>query len=480
MDSRHAIFMWFQLFIDVLIRMQQKSNDIENIVEVCKNIYQNNVQEMGVINEFERMYRSEDGIRWYTRDACFYRIINKALRTQNYDVLLTFRCFISDIAKQIKGLHDDFMRTTASREKKRVFRGEAMKTTELELLRKNIGAFVSMNHFVSTSENESVAVEFALENLSKAKLELVLYDIEIDPCLPTKAFAFLKDRTDFPGEEEVLFMLGTMFRIKNVIEKSSGQLCRIELILVSENDIALKNLFHHMRNEIGNDAHWDSLGKILIEMGEYEQATKCYQRLTNEAKLTLADAESGLGHVDWRSHKNTQSLEHHHEALKIRQQLLDTNHEKIAESLSFIGGAYWSEKNYSQALTHLQKALEIQIKLGLSGRIALSKTYTRIASVFEAMNNNVEAENFYRRTLEIQRETLPEDHPQIASSYNNIGCILFKARNYLGALGYFEQCLQIRKKILPTDHRDLLAIEKNVQITFCKVYPSKEIPQYLS
>ena len=102
LQARNAIFMWFQLFIEVLLRMHHKSTDRNELIDICKKNYKGNKQEMSIIDEFEKTYKAENAIWWYTREACFYRMMNKALRVQDYDILFALRFFITDIAKQLK------------------------------------------------------------------------------------------------------------------------------------------------------------------------------------------------------------------------------------------------------------------------------------------------------------------------------------------------------------------------------------------
>ena len=42
----------------------------------------------------KKTYSSETAIWWYTRDSFIYRILNKALRTQNIQILISFRFLI--------------------------------------------------------------------------------------------------------------------------------------------------------------------------------------------------------------------------------------------------------------------------------------------------------------------------------------------------------------------------------------------------
>jgi hypothetical protein len=50
-----------------------------------------------------------------------------------------------------------------------------------------------------------------------------------------------------------------------------------------------------MKEKIGEEINLASLGKILIEMGEYDQVEKCYQHMMYHAQLDLSAAHSGLG-----------------------------------------------------------------------------------------------------------------------------------------------------------------------------------------
>ncbi|CAF1679187.1 unnamed protein product, partial [Rotaria magnacalcarata] len=64
-----------------------------------------------MIEEFDNSYKPDSAIWWYTRQSCFYRMMNKALRVQDFDTLFALRFFITDIAKQIKIEHEKFIRT---------------------------------------------------------------------------------------------------------------------------------------------------------------------------------------------------------------------------------------------------------------------------------------------------------------------------------------------------------------------------------
>ncbi len=90
-----------------------------------------------------------------------------------------------------------------------MYRGQILSVNEIERLRTNVNKLITMNGFCSTSRNREMAVKFAKN---------VLFDIEVDfNKHPTLIFADISSTSKFGEEEEVLFDLGTVFRIEKVI-----------------------------------------------------------------------------------------------------------------------------------------------------------------------------------------------------------------------------------------------------------------------
>ena len=95
-------FIHSQLLIDCLIRMKSTSNDKTELISFCRKEYEGNNAELKILEEFERDYSPNDALRWYTRESCLYRFLNKVLRVQNIDLLFLFRFFIRDIQRQTR------------------------------------------------------------------------------------------------------------------------------------------------------------------------------------------------------------------------------------------------------------------------------------------------------------------------------------------------------------------------------------------
>ena len=79
LKSENSSFIWFQLFVEVLLRMTHSSTSKTDLIDLCKKgNYENS---KSIIDEFENTYSPDKSLWWYTRESFVYKILNKALRT---------------------------------------------------------------------------------------------------------------------------------------------------------------------------------------------------------------------------------------------------------------------------------------------------------------------------------------------------------------------------------------------------------------
>jgi len=320
-----------------------------------------------------------------------------------------------------------------------------------------------MNSFLSTSHNRSTAIDFARLVSTDDGNQPILFEIEIDPRMKTKAFADVGKMSYYENEGEVLIMLGALFRIDKIVDDKKNRMWITRLSLASEDDYHLKETFGYMKEKIGDDTNLDSLGKILIEMGEYRQAEKCYERMLEEFQVGVGDAQAGLGNAHRKCKKYEKSLEHHKQALQIRRQLLEECDVKVGDSYRCIGTVHWEKGNYEEALVSLKRAVEIYEKAPTVDSISLARTYNNVAIAYDDMGKDDLALQYYDKTLKIQQADLPPDHPDIALTYNNLGWFYRNVGNCVKALEYYQKSLDISRKTLPPTHEDLIRTENNIE-----------------
>lgn len=107
-ESRAARFMWSQTLLEILLNIPSPPNNPQrDFIEEAKHLYHDNKYKSREIDQFGREYRSQDAIKWYTRDSFVYRLVNKALRTRDIYLIFKFRFFIQDVYKQLKDLQQN-------------------------------------------------------------------------------------------------------------------------------------------------------------------------------------------------------------------------------------------------------------------------------------------------------------------------------------------------------------------------------------
>jgi hypothetical protein len=91
--------MYDQLFREIVLVM--KEEDMTDMYDFCIIHYKGNREEMKFLVELQKNYSDHSPVWWYSRDAFLYRMLNKALRTHQYDTLYVLRVFIRHLHEQV-------------------------------------------------------------------------------------------------------------------------------------------------------------------------------------------------------------------------------------------------------------------------------------------------------------------------------------------------------------------------------------------
>jgi tetratricopeptide (TPR) repeat protein len=500
-------FIHSQLLIDCLLRMKSSPQERQEFIDLCAQQYKNNPVALQVLNEFESDYSSNRSLWWYTRQSFLYRLLNKALRVQNIDLLYLFQFFIRDLAQE---LENNICLSPIC-----IYRGQQMFKEEIEMLQKSVGEYISMNSFLSTSLNRQKARSFLFSAVPSDGVEKVFFEIDADPRIEnTKPFSNITSLSYFPREEEVLFMIGSIFRLIEMKRDDDG-IWNIRMILCSENGHQLQSLFQHMRNDLGSGAT-DSLqfGHVLRRMGRLDDAENYYHRYLNQLSVNdpnLSCCYHALGMVTgargdddaclkWykksleikmrtlesdhpniaKSHNNIANLHHrkgdytralksYERALMIFKKAYDENHPDVLSCLSNIGCVYHKEKKYSKALEFYQKVLTIRQKYLPANHSVLGDSHSNIGSIYVCLNHCDDALEHYNLSLKIKSKSLPPQHLDIAKALRNIAVAYEIKGDFQQTLSYLHQAAKIYRHSLPPTHPRVLQIEKNIKCVSSKM-----------
>ncbi|CAF4249730.1 unnamed protein product, partial [Rotaria sordida] len=207
-----------------------------------------------LIDEFKREYRSEDAIRWYSKDSFLYRMINKALRTEDLDQLQTFRFFIGDLSQRLSYEHQKIF--SSDETILTVYRGTKFVEEEFEKLKENQGKIITTNGYLSTSRLQQPAINFAMKPTKRSGVIDVLFQIPCDIQYISKSviYADVAQFSDYPDEEDVLFDLSAEKKItKDYIDLTQKE--------TEEKSVAIV------------------FGRLMCNLGQYDKSQKYFEEL---------------------------------------------------------------------------------------------------------------------------------------------------------------------------------------------------------
>jgi tetratricopeptide (TPR) repeat protein len=385
------------------------------------------------------------------KDSFLYRVLNKALRTQNIDLLCLFRFFIHDMRHAIK--------KNICTSPIRVYRSQLMTKEQVNMLEKSIGDLVSINSFLSTSIYRELALLFLKQSSPPNDLEQVLFEIHADPSMAVlKPFGFIESNSNVRKTEEVLFTLGSVFRLIN-IQKQEGGLWTIQMALCKDNDQQLKAIFKPFKaNHKGGRINLLSLGNLLRKMDKLNEAEKFYMRLLHELPYNypdIADCYYSLACIGMGKKMYDQSLEWHQKSLEIKLHTLKEDNLSIADSYNSIGEIHLTRKDYQQAISAYFRALKTFLQVNGDNHPTVATCYTDIGGIYQKQEKYTGALECYQKALAIRQKNFSVDHPDLGISHNNIAIIYSCLGQFDLALQHYNIALKILQNILPPLHPEI-------------------------
>ncbi|CAF0927653.1 unnamed protein product [Adineta steineri] len=464
-DLRNAAFMYFQVLIYILLDITSNRNSSakKDLLDHFKHIYEGSTAEERIIQELENNYRDEEAIRWFTRPTFLYNTLNKALRDFDFEVLFALRFLINDLQRQLAIAHETYLTSYALENPIiTVYRGQNISVADLNYLHQNIGQFVAMQSFLSTSFDRAVASFFAQAAAPTTdEITCIVFEFHLDTRITkTKPYANIKHLSYFRDEEELLLMLGTIFRIEQLEYNELEKTWIAILSLCSEDDYELKELVKHLKNETGEGI--TSLGNLLQRQGDYEKARLYFQQLLLDPSLDDLDRARcyrGLAMVAQALHTYDEATENFEKQLELLN-TCDDNQEEIGTAYTFLGEVYLFKNDLDQALTYEQKAFDILVPLNAA---QLTNVYAIMANIYMQKKDFPQAIVYHEKGLELDYERLPGNHENFGITYANIGATYHLSGDYIKALEYYSKAREIYSKILTPKHQHVLTVEENIR-----------------
>ncbi|CAF1048279.1 unnamed protein product [Adineta steineri] len=461
-DELDQSFMYSQLLKDILLRLPFNDQAKKDLVEFCRGQYSKNKYELKIIDEFERDYDRPSPIWWYTRECFTYTMLNKALRTQDIEIIIKMGFFVRDLHRQLEELHSKMDKNTQLI----VYRGQGMLNAEFEKMKANQGGLLSFNNFLSTSTTREVSLGFARCALNNQDLTAILFQMNIDPSISTTPFACLDNLSYFSdSEKEILFSMHTIFRIDE-IKQLEERLWEVHLKLTSDNDEQLAKVTEQMKTEIAGGTDWHALGHLMTKIDRFDKAEEVYKTLleTTDKKNSkdIAQLYHQLGYVNKQRDNLSDALIYYKKSLELKLTYLPKNDPGFSATYSNIGSVLLEQRDLNGALNYYQHALQIDLHAPEPDQLEIATDYNNIAQVLMDQRKHTDALKHFQNALNIFLEKLPPRHPSIGVLYNNIGDAYRVMGDRLNAHSSYKKSFEILEKSLPANHRTLTIVHDNM------------------
>lgn len=331
LNQLDPLFMYTQIFKEILLEMHYDQHSIKNFATYCRN---GDSGSPVIITRFENEYKPELAVWWYTYPSFIYSFLNYALRTMEADSIINMGFFIRDLHRQIEQLYQTQVNSYHG-QSFTVYRGQGLSTNDYEKLRKTTGGLISFNNFLSTSRDREVSLIYAATALTNTDTVGILFRMSIDPSLSSTPFAVIRDVSYYETEEEILFSMHTIFRIGEITSiNDHSPLYQVELQLTLDDDPQLRTLTKRIREEIPVSTGWQRLGLLLLKTSQFIKSEEIYNELLEQTSDESEKAYyyNQLAYVKHDQGDYEKAIWYCEKALEIFEKTLSPDHRYLATS----------------------------------------------------------------------------------------------------------------------------------------------------
>ncbi|CAF1541970.1 unnamed protein product [Rotaria sp. Silwood1] len=487
-ETSNKSFCYSQLLKETLLKKDNESNLKKDLIDFSRFHYNNNNHiELTLINEFERDFTIEKSIWWYTRNCFIRKMLNRALRTEEIDILYKMRYFIQALNNQIK--ENNFSAI--------VYRIHHYSCDQFKKFQEhNSNGLISFGTFLDCTFNEPSLIN----NIDG--METIVFRIKTTMGIEIEQLRYLDSKT------EVLLPFDNVYSIESIEENSNDNYhwWNINLINISTDNEQFKELTKDMREEIEGPVVLIQLGKLLLSNNDYshvdylarllfkddslknnstllaslaaihhllgsvdnrqnnyraarlqfEQSLKIFLTFIPEDNQILSATYNNIGSMFYQEDQHEQAIIYHQKALQCQLKSLSPDIEAIATYSGNIGAVYLDQEKYDQALLHYKRSLQILQQSTPNGEsLSIAMIYDRIASVYWRMDKPAEALPFYQNALQLELKYLPENDHKISVSYFNLSTAYAKLNRLDDAIDCAEKSVQQLLKSVPSDHPEV-------------------------
>ncbi|CAF0948806.1 unnamed protein product [Didymodactylos carnosus] len=491
LSHQNPNIIWSRLIIQCLSRLsdQSRKQDLKELVDLMRRVYRTNAVQQEKIDEFQQTYSAADALKWYTKDFCLYRMLNKALRSGHADSLFAFRIFIKDLYVQLQILLDDQRQNKGSRVL-RTFRGQAMSKNEIMHFQEQ--EILSVNTFFSTTLDRQQALGFIFGGVADThRFRSVLLEIDADKFVDSSPFADISAVSQMPHEQEVLFMPGTILRVTSLQCDAALDAHIIGLKLCSDTALEFSNTLKSLQRDLfksTTETNRSTFAELLLQLGEYDKAEKIFLETLNEPTFSRVEhikRLSGVARTALAKGNFDEAARHSERILDIILEQVPVDYTDLAAACTDLCQVYREQEKYELAIEFGKYAVDIGRTVPLKHRTAkafslMSDTHDALGCAYLASNEHFDLALFHYHLALICAKQGGHTTASVSVGiiYQNIAGVHFRNKDYREARKWLNESLGIFRQTLPLTHPRIGDICYNLALAYLFSRKSNKFATY--
>ncbi|CAF1196544.1 unnamed protein product [Rotaria sordida] len=476
-------YIYCQLLSEIILDKNENRNNLQELINFSRQEYEGNNEELKIIDEFEKNYQKNQAIYWFSRQCFLSKMLNKALRTPEPDILYKLRLFIQDLFQQIENesVKDSII----------VYLGQTMQRDDLDNLQKNLlnDDLIVFPQFLFGSTDQLRAIRIAKEipTLTEDYIPIL---IRIDIPAHFKCANISSRRYLIDNNNDVLLNMGIMGRLIKVEKENinENQIPYIHLTLVKyEDQQKIQQILETKRTEIKSFSQLITLIKLMIVMNQHILAEQIVETMFNDETLKadvniqtsiaascLALATSHRNQDDYK-----RAVELYHLSLDAFLRFISPNTLELTTLYGNIAGMYLRLDNFEKSYEYYQKALNIQLRTNTPDLLSISNYTNNIGILFLRQEKYSEAIQSFQRTLKILEQVTESHDGELALTYDNTGDAYLAQLKYNEAIDNYKKSIEIQERIVPRNSSTLGSSYYTLGNVYLKIGRSNESLYYL-
>ncbi|CAF3876492.1 unnamed protein product [Adineta steineri] len=458
-------FLFFQLFKAAFKKLPTNSESKKLMISKYRDYYVGNRRVLNEILDFELNYKSNKAIQWYTNNSFIYRLINKALRTENIGCLCYFHFYISDLSKQ---LEKEFIKFKKQYCESTIKFYRSFKTTseQIKNFQYNIGSLILTNEYLSTTRNREIVYDFIKQLNIQTNEEKVLCEYTIDlKLVKSIIFADISQYKQNSNDNEILFDIGVVFKINSCIYNEKDNLWIVNVSATDEGVDIASEYVEYQKAKMTDSNIMLMLGHLIIETGNYYKAEKYFDAILHSSipnDEEISCIYYNMGRIYRLKGEYDRALEYLDQAYTTHSKARPARLISAAKAMNAMGIVYKEQNNITQAIESFGSALKTYGKTLQASHPDVAGTLINLGNIYCAQEEFTDALSCFNRAQRIYDRNLPPNHPNIAVLLNNIGNLYQQQSQLDLALNAYQSALSIYENILPPHHPDIVRNQHNI------------------